>query len=194
MLQGAELAASLREALDQQPSPTPGPDERMAAVLAPIVLDAGPSLIFTVRAEGLSRHAGEISFPGGLQDPGETLLETAIREANEEIGLVPASFEMLGSMSPIHASMSGILVVPFVALLPSMPSLRPSEAEIAEVLVLPVDRLAEVESLVEYDRPGGRTWRGYAYEVGGHTVWGVTGWVLHALLDTIRQETAWGIP
>jgi hypothetical protein len=90
--------------------------------------------------------------------------------------------------------MSGILVVPFVALLPSMPSLRPSEAEIAEVLVLPVDRLAEVESLVEYDRPGGRTWRGYAYEVGGHTVWGVTGWVLHALLDTIRQETAWGIP
>jgi 8-oxo-dGTP pyrophosphatase MutT (NUDIX family) len=194
MLQGAELAASLRDALDQQPSPKPRPHERMAAVLAPIVLDPGPSLIFTVRAQGLSRHAGEISFPGGLQDPGESLHETAVREAGEEIGLEPASFELLGSLSPIHASVSGILVVPFVALLSTMPPLRPSEAEIAEILVLPVDRLAEVESLVEYERPGERTWRGYAYDVDGHTVWGVTGWVLHALLDTIRQEAAWAIP
>ncbi len=194
MLQGAELAAALREALEPHPSPTPGPNDRLAAVLAPIVFDAGPSLIFTVRAEGLSRHAGEISFPGGLQDPGETLVETAIREAGEEIGLAPAAFEVLGSLSPIHTSVSGILVVPFVAIVPTTPELRPSEAEIEEVLMLPVERLAQVEASVEYERPGGGTWHGYAYEVDGHTVWGATGWILHMLLDTIRLETAWAIP
>jgi 8-oxo-dGTP pyrophosphatase MutT (NUDIX family) len=194
MLQGAELAAALRGALDQEPSPHPGPTDRLAAVLAPIVLDAGPSLILTVRAGGLSRHAGEISFPGGLQDPGETLLETAVREAGEEIGLVPTSFEVLGSLSPMHTFVSGILVVPFVALLPALPELRPSEAEIDQILVLPVERLAEVEAMVEYERPGGGAWRGYAYEIEGHTVWGVTGWILHMLLDTIRLETTWPIP
>jgi 8-oxo-dGTP pyrophosphatase MutT (NUDIX family) len=194
MLQGGDLAAALRMALEPHPAPTPGPDDRLAAVLAPIVLDAGPSLIFTVRAEGLSRHAGEISFPGGLQDPGETLMHTAVREAGEELGLTPASFEVLGSLSPIHTSVSGILVVPFVALLPTTPQLRPNEAEIEEVLMLPVERLAEVEAVVEYERPGGGTWRGYAYEVDGHTVWGATGWILHTLLDTIRSQTAWAIP
>ena len=194
MLQGAEVAAALREALEPHPSPRPGLHDRLAAVLAPIVLDAGPSLIFTVRAEGLSRHAGEISFPGGLQDPGETLVQTAVREADEEIGLTPASFEVLGSLAPVHTFVSSILVVPFVAVVPTTPELRPSEAEIEEVLMLPVRRLAEVEAVVQYERPGEGAWRGYAYEVDGHTVWGATGWILHTLLDTIRRETPWPLP
>ena len=113
----ADALASLAAALDDDPSPSPGPDDRLAAVLAPIVLEPAPALVFTVRSAALSRHAGEISFPGGLQDPGETLAETALREANEEIGLDPALPRVLGALSPVHTFVSGILVVPFVGTL-----------------------------------------------------------------------------
>jgi hypothetical protein len=79
----AAVRARLREVLDPDPAPEPAEGDRLAAVLAPLVLAPEPALIFTERAAELSRHAGEVSFPGGLQDPGETLVETALREAHE---------------------------------------------------------------------------------------------------------------
>ena len=91
----------LRAALDQAPAPTPGPGERLAAVLAPIIGTREPSLVFTVRSSDLSRHAGEISFPGGLQDGTESLLETALRETAEEIGLDGTSVDVLGALSSV---------------------------------------------------------------------------------------------
>ena len=102
----ADALASLASALEADPSPESGPDDRLAAVLAPIVLEPEPSLVFTVRAAALSRHAGEISFPGGLQDPGETLVETALREAHEEIGLDPSLPTLLGALPPVHTFVS----------------------------------------------------------------------------------------
>ena len=194
MVHAEDLAQRLRAALEPEPGPTPSPGDRLAAVLAPLVMDDEPSLIFTIRAAALSRHAGEISFPGGLQDPGETLEQTAVREAHEEIGLDPAASDVLGALSPLHTFVSSILVVPFVGMLSTLPNLRASEAEIEEILVLPVVDLARAERVVEYDRPGGGRWRGFAYETGGHTVWGVTGWMVHMLLDTIRLETSWRLP
>lgn len=190
----ADALASLAATLDDDPSPSPGADDRLAAVLAPIVLEPAPSLVFTVRAAALSRHAGEVSFPGGLQDPGETLAETALREAHEEIGLDPALPHLLGALPPVHTFVSGILVVPFVGTLDRAPAFTVNEAEIDEVLVFGIERLASAERTVNYDRPDGRTWRGFAYELEGHTVWGATGWMLHTLLETIRKETTWPMP
>lgn len=190
----ADALASLAASLDDDPSPSPGAADRLAAVLAPIVLEPAPSLVFTVRAAALSRHAGEISFPGGLQDPGETLAETALREAHEEIGLDPALPHLLGALPPVHTFVSGILVVPFVGTLDRAPAFNVNEAEIDEVLVFGIERLASAERTVNYDRPDGRTWRGFAYELEGHTVWGATGWMLHTLLETIRKETTWPMP
>jgi len=190
----ADATASLAAALDQDPSPSPGPGDRLAAVLAPIVLEPEPSLVFTVRAAALSRHAGEISFPGGLQDPGETLAETALREAHEEIGLDPALPRLLGALPPVHTFVSGILVVPFVGTLERAPMFTVNEGEIDEVLTFRIARLAGAEREVTYDRPGRRAWRGFAYELDGHTVWGATGSMLHALLRTIRKETTWPMP
>ena len=187
----ADALASLAAALDDDPSPSPGADDRLAAVLAPIVLEPEPSLILTVRAAALSRHAGEISFPGGLHDPGETLAETALREANEEIGLDPALPRVLGALAPVHTFVSGILVVPFVGTLDHAPAFTVNEAEIDEVLVFGIERLASAERTVSYDRSGGGTWRGFAYELEGYTVWGATGSMLHSLLDMIRRETTW---
>ena len=94
------LRTALRAALDQDPSPSPDPRDRLAAVLAPLIEGPEASLVFTVRSSDLSRHAGEISFPGGLQDPGETLSETALREAFEEIGLEPRSTDLVGALPP----------------------------------------------------------------------------------------------
>ncbi len=163
-------------------------------MLALLVMDAEPSLVFTVRAAGLSRHAGEVSFPGGLQDPGETLLQTALRETHEEIGVDPASVQVLGALGSMHTFVSGIVVSPFVGMVDRLPTLTVSEAEIDEVLLVSIERLGSQERTVEYDRPGGGVWRGFAYDVDGHTVWGATGWMVHMLLQTIRQETTWTIP
>ena len=189
----ADALASLASALEGEPSPTPGPADRLAAVLAPIVLEPEPSLIFTVRAAALSRHAGEISFPGGLQDPGERLAETALREAHEEIGLDPSLPRLLGALPPVHTFVSGILVVPFVGTLERSPSLIVNGGEIDEVLTFGIASLAAAERAVRYDRPDGGVWRGFAYELGGHTVWGATGSMLHSLLEKIRRETTWSM-
>ena len=194
MVPVADLRSALRASLEQDPAPTPAPGDRLAAVLAPFVENPEPSLVFTVRSGDLSRHAGEISFPGGLQDPGETLRQTAVREAFEEIGLDPETTELVGALPSVHTTVSGILVVPFVGMLEAPPAFVVSDAEIDEVLTFGVIRLAEVERMVEIARDGRRFWRGYAYELDGYTIWGATGWMLHALLEIVRKEAAWLIP
>ena len=188
------LRTALRAVLEQDPSPLPDPADRLAAVLAPFVEEPEASLVFTVRSSGLSRHAGEISFPGGLQDPGETLSQTALREAFEEIGLDPETTDLVGALPPVHTTVSGILVVPFVGMLESLPAFVVSEREIEEVLTFTVARLAEVERPVEVAREPGRVWRGFAYEVDGYMILGATGWMLHALLEIVRTEASWLIP
>lgn len=188
------LRTALRGSLEQDPSPTPPAGDRLAAVLVPFFEQPEASLVFTVRSSGMSRHAGEISFPGGLQDPGETLGQTALREAFEEIGLGAASTEVIGALPPVHTTVSGILVVPFVGMLGSLPALVVSEQEIEEVLTFTVARLADVERPVEIAREPGRVWHGFAYELDGYMIWGATGWMLHSLLEIVRKEASWLIP
>ena len=163
-------------------------------MLAPLIEAPEPALVFTVRSSDLSRHAGEISFPGGLQDPGEHLRDTALREAYEEIGLDPSAVDVIGALPPVHTVVSGILVVPFVGMLAEPPAFVVNVGEIEEVLTFPVRRLAEVERVVEIAREPGRVWQGFAYELEGHTIWGATGWMLHTLLEVIRKEASWLIP
>jgi len=182
---------ALRSALDPDPRPVAPPGDRLAAVLAPLVVLPEPTLIFTVRAPDLSRHAGEVSFPGGLLDEGEALVDAALRETFEEIGIAPSDVEILGALPPVNTSVSGILVVPFVGMVERPPGFTVSDAEIAKVLSFPVATLAEVESEVEYPRDGGGVWRGWDYELEGEVVWGATGWMLHSLLEIVRKETPW---
>lgn len=186
-----DVRSGLRSALTADPDPRPAPGERLAAVLAPLVELPEPALVFTRRAADLSRHAGEVSFPGGLQDPGETLRRTALREAREEIDLDPAAVEIVGTLAPVHISVSSILVVPFVGMLASPPVLTHSVGEIDEVLTFPVRRLADVEAAMELARDDGRIWKGWAYELEGTLIWGATGAMLHDLLEVLRKETPW---
>jgi 8-oxo-dGTP pyrophosphatase MutT (NUDIX family) len=183
----------LRGALDPDPEVVLPPDTRPAAVLLPLVDGERPSLVFTRRAEALSRHAGEISFPGGLRHREDAdLTATALRETEEELGLPSRRVEVLGSLEPVHTYVTGILVVPFVGLLRARPSFIPSPAEIAEVLEYPIGSLAEVETERHYEHELGR-WVGFEYVFDGATIWGATGQILHTLLEILRKDAPWTI-
>jgi 8-oxo-dGTP pyrophosphatase MutT (NUDIX family) len=185
----------LRPALQQDPRPEPAPGDRLAAVLALVIEEPEPALLFTERAQTLSRHAGEVSFPGGLQDPEDgDLAATALRETWEEVGLPPDLPEMLGALPPVHTFVSQILVTPFVGVVAALPTLAISDAEIARVATIPVRTLAAVEEERELHREGHRVWRGWWYEVDDTTIWGATGFMLHALLDLFREEVPWPTP
>lgn len=184
----AELAEVLRGAL-APPRPDPKlPAGVPAAVILPLLESPEPALLFTRRNEELRHHRGEVSFPGGARhDEDPDLLATALRETEEELGIPPTAHEVLGRLVPMQAAVSGYSVLPFVARLGERPELRPNPLEVAEVLELPLERLAAAERLER------RVWEGasydtYIYQVDGQVVWGLTGRILHHLLRTLERE------
>ena len=192
-LEAASRASALRDrlrgALDPAPAPAVAPGDRLAAVLALLVRAPELALVFAKRSEALPRHAGEMSFPGGLEEDGDVdLAATALREAHEEIGLDPALPELLGALPPVHTTVTGILVVPFVGMVDAPPRLSVSDGEIDEVITLPVVRLLDAEAEVDWERPNGRRWKGWVYELEGRTIWGATGRIVHELLEILREE------
>lgn len=191
MLHTPSLQEVLRSALDPAPAHAPAPGDRLAAVLAPVVESPGPSLIFTVRSDALSRHPGEVSFPGGLVDEGESLADAARREAFEEIGLDPSLPRLVGALPAVHTYVSAILVVPFVGLLGTPPDLFAAEAEIKEIIRVDLARLATIEEPMELPRADGSPWKGWAYPVDDHMIWGATGLMVHSFLEVLRAEAPW---
>ena len=183
----SDVRTRLEGGLDPRPSPTAGPGNRLAAVLLPLV--EGDRLVLTRRTEHLSRHPGEISFPGGLAHEEDTdLAATALRETQEELGLPPQEVELLGALVPVHTFVSSILIVPFVGVVSGNPVFEPSEAEIAQVLTYPLDELAAAETTVEWPR-GGQVYRGFAYPMrDGNTIWGATAGILHQLLERLGSR------
>jgi 8-oxo-dGTP pyrophosphatase MutT (NUDIX family) len=146
-------------------------------------------VLFTRRSEHLPRHAGEISFPGGIRhDEDPDLRATALRESHEELGLSGSDVDVLGALPAVHTFVSGILVVPFVGMLRGRPALVPHEGEIAAVLEYGLAELDAAERPVSFEREG-LTYHGYAYEMGEHTIWGATARILHGMLEIIRSGT-----
>jgi 8-oxo-dGTP pyrophosphatase MutT (NUDIX family) len=192
MLHAPSLQDVLHAALDPAPAHAPAPGDRLAAVLAPLVETPTPSLIFTVRSDALSRHPGEVSFPGGLVDEGETPADAARREAFEEIALDPSLPRLVGALPPVHTYVSSILVIPFVGLLSEPPDLFAAEAEIKEIVGVPLSRLAALERPMELPRGDGSVWHGWSYAIDDHTtIWGATGLMLHSFLEILRAEAPW---
>jgi 8-oxo-dGTP pyrophosphatase MutT (NUDIX family) len=157
-----------------------------AAVLVPLFGAATrPGLVFTERRADMRRHAGEISFPGGRPDsPEESLLETALREAEEEIGLAPADVELLGALPPVSTVITGYKVHPFVGEIPEGRPFRPNPDEVAAVLLLYLDELRDGFAMRRLI-PRGVPIRTPTYQVGEHLVWGATARILSSLLERI---------
>jgi 8-oxo-dGTP pyrophosphatase MutT (NUDIX family) len=183
----AQLRDRLRTFLDPGPAVVLPPGTSPAAVLVP-VLGSGPEarLVFTKRTDTLSRHAGEISFPGGLADTGEDPAATALREAQEELGVLPSDVELVGALPPVHTHVSGILIVPFVGFLWRDPRFTPNSAEIADVLEFSLPALAAVGRLQEFTRDG-RTFQSYVYEMDGGVIWGATARILASFIEAVER-------
>jgi 8-oxo-dGTP pyrophosphatase MutT (NUDIX family) len=158
-----------------------------SAVLVPLYQDADGEIhaVFTQRRHDLSRHAGEISFPGGRRDPGEHLLETALREAHEEIGLPPASVELAGALEPTPTFVTNYAIYPFVGVIAEpVVDWVLSEHEVAEVLQLPLRAVragAGERRLVRKGIP----FRTPTFEVGPHMIWGATARIVGDLLARV---------
>jgi 8-oxo-dGTP pyrophosphatase MutT (NUDIX family) len=157
-----------------------------AAVLVPLYLDHGRlHAVFTRRQDDLRRHPGEISFPGGRYDEGEPdLRATALREANEEIGLPKDAVEIVGALQPTPTIATGYAVYPFVGLIEAGRTWTPSANEVAEVLELPLDELLSGYARRRLVRRGVPI-RTDTYVVGENLIWGATARILADLFDRI---------
>ena len=160
-----------------------------AAVLVPLYLSDGAlHAVFTKRRDDMRRHAGEISFPGGRQDDDETDLRlTALREAEEEIGLSPRAVELVGALQPTPTIATNYAVYPFVGLIEPGRTWRPSAAEVAEVLEFPLHRLREGYARRRLLRRG-VPFRTDVYCVDQHLIWGATARIVADLLERVPDD------
>jgi 8-oxo-dGTP pyrophosphatase MutT (NUDIX family) len=159
-------------------------------VLVPlfVALDGeGPHVVFTRRRADLRRHPGEISFPGGRQDPGDaSLTDTALREAEEEIGLPREEVSLLGELPATSTFATNYLIHPFVGLIPAGLAWRPSAQEVEAVLELPVSALRASRTRTRLERRG-ISFETDAYVVEDQLIWGATARILQNLLEQLQS-------
>jgi 8-oxo-dGTP pyrophosphatase MutT (NUDIX family) len=159
-----------------------------AAVLVPMFGHPDrPGLVFTERRADLRRHAGEISFPGGTRDhPDEDLLETALRETEEEIGLHRDRVEVVGALPPIGTFVTNYKVHPFVGLIEDDLRFEPNPAEVETVLAFRLDELRDGFAMRRLVRRGVPI-RTPTYQVGEQMIWGATARILGGLLERLER-------
>jgi 8-oxo-dGTP pyrophosphatase MutT (NUDIX family) len=168
----------------EQAAEMDAPGSKDAAVLVPLYGDP-LTTILTERRSDLRRHAGEISFPGGRQDhPDEDLCSTALREAEEEIGLDPGSVELVGALPPVGTFVTGYRVFPFVGIIEPGQTWRPQASEVAQVLEFTLEDLLAGHEMQRLLRKGVPI-KMPTYTVEGHLVWGATARILQSLLERL---------
>jgi 8-oxo-dGTP pyrophosphatase MutT (NUDIX family) len=166
-------------------------DARIAAALLLLYPDEdGVAMPLTVRGSALARHAGQISLPGGATDPGETLAQAALREASEEIGVDPATVDVLGELTPVHVLVSGFTLHPVVGVTRERPVFIAAPGEVEEILEISLDDLRDASRI----RRGTRLREGVAveypyFDLLGHQVWGATAMILGEFI-CLLEETA----
>ena len=149
-------------------------------------------IVLTVRSNSV-RHGGQVSLPGGVVDDGETFEDAALREAQEEIGLEAAGVTIAGTLTPLDIPVSGFRLHPVVATTSAMPSLLPSDGEVARILYVNLDELTDPATVAESPRArDGLQLIVPGFHLHGVEIWGATAMVLAeflALLGWKREES-----
>ena len=181
-----------------RPQELPG-QGRIAAVMIPMYAcptdrasGTATRLVLTKRHSNLSKHAGQISFPGGRQDRGETLEQTALRETFEEIGTSENQIEVLGQLNSIYIPPSDFTVTPFVGWYDDRPGFVRSPAEVEEIIETSLSHLLKPTTMVSGNVriEDGRTLKVPYYQIGLHQVWGATAIILSELIERLSQAGA----
>ena len=162
------------------------PQYRRACVLIPLIHDGEQwVLLFSKRSETLTAHSGQIAFPGGGVERGEALQDAAIREAHEEVGIPPAAVELIGRLDDVVTN-SGFLVAPFIGVIHEPIEYVMQETEVVEIFEVPVDALLDPgKPEVRYVSFRNRKYPAYFYPYGPYEIWGLTGRMLKAFLDSV---------
>src|SRR3712207_759380 len=172
--------------------PPPGSDTRRAAVLVPIIVEGEAArVVYTVRKDHLADHAGQISFPGGsIEARDSSLLETALREAEEEIDLSPELVEVVGELEEMYIPPSNFRVSPFVGLLPPEAEMVLAPDEVEEIFTVPLKVLTANETFRKVLwRRDGRDYKVPVFAIEGpvpRNIWGATAAMTAALLARLR--------
>ncbi|CAB3234346.1 unnamed protein product [Arctia plantaginis] len=160
-----------------------------AAVLVPLcVVDNEVCLLYTLRSSNLNTHKGQVSFPGGKMDAGESVYDTAVRETEEEIGFRSEDIEIWAKMSPVQARDRNIVIVPVVGLLKNldMKKLKPNMDEVAEIFTVPMKLFCDKENHASFVHNNLTI---PLYEVGSkYRIWGITGMITHFFLQSFLPE------
>jgi 8-oxo-dGTP pyrophosphatase MutT (NUDIX family) len=162
-----------------------------AALLLVFPVDGQAAILLTKRSSALPNHAGQVSLPGGAVDPGESIEDAALREAEEEVGLARAGVLVLGGLTPLHIPVSGFVLHPVVGVATTRPDMRPEPGEVDRIIEAPVAdlldparhrRVNRVIGTYEFEMP--------FFDLGGEQVWGATAMVLaeFAALLGVRIE------
>lgn len=185
---GPETLDKLRRILPNDDGSSPTSEFRNAAVLIPLFLrEDAVHVVLTKRTEHVRTHQGQVSFPGGAWEEGDSsLLDTALREAHEEVGLSPADAEILGVLDDTPTAVSGFLVRPFVSAIPHPYEFVQDVGEVAGLLSPRLDVFADVSRRrTEVRERDGIRYSLYYFDVDGEVVWGATARMLVALTDLL---------
>ena len=187
-----EMKEKLQEALaKRQKRYITRTDRTRSAVLIPVYYREGECFIlFAKRTDMVTYHKGQISFPGGAyEDRDGSLLNTALRESFEEVGLAPGDVEVLGELDDIVTRTSYYIVSPFIGIIPCPYPLKADTKEIEKVIEVPVSCLLDNNCLREEpaEEEDGELYTQYFYRYNGEVIWGATARILTQLLDILRQ-------
>ncbi|HYU78385.1 MAG TPA: CoA pyrophosphatase [Vicinamibacterales bacterium] len=171
----------------------PPSDLRDAAALVLVYpLNDLPHVLLTVRGAALRKHTGQISLPGGSVDEDESIESAALREASEEVGVLPSSVHVIGRLTPLQIPISGYLLHPVVGVAEPRPIFRREEWEVARILEVPLTVLRDPSIVRRRTQP--RQFRGQTiemeipyFDVGGEQVWGATAMVLAEFLAVLES-------
>jgi 8-oxo-dGTP pyrophosphatase MutT (NUDIX family) len=154
----------------------------------------GLSFFLTRRTDTVENHKGQVSLPGGAQEAGEMLEQTAVRETCEELAIDPACVQVVdGALTPVYIPVSGFRATAFVAFTPDRPRVTPEPGEVVEIIEAPLEMIVDEKHVAEEE------WeiRGYKgivpfFNVNGHKVWGATAMMLGEFAEMLRQVR--GVP